>query len=108
MKDLDKNNKYTDTPEKGISEYDVVNKPRHYNRDGAMECIDEMILLFGPAETASYCKLNAWKYRYRAADKNGMEDLRKSDWYMKKYKELKNDIDKDIKKLLSPFSTSCQ
>ena len=55
MKDLDKNNKYTDTPEKGISEYDVVNKPRHYNRDGAMECIDEMILLFGPAETASYC-----------------------------------------------------
>jgi hypothetical protein len=31
---------------------------------------------------------NIHKYRYRAADKNGLKDLRKSDWYMNKYKEL--------------------
>ena len=65
-----------------------VQHPKHYNREGAMECIDEMILIFGIEETKAFCKLNAWKYRYRAADKNGIEDLKKSDWYMKKYKEL--------------------
>ena len=68
-----------------------VDHPSHYNREGAMECIDEMILLFGAKEAAIFCKLNAWKYRYRAADKNGAEDLKKSDWYLKKYKELTQD-----------------
>lgn len=65
-----------------------VNHPAHYNREGAMECIDEMILLFGVEETKSFCKLNAWKYRERAINKNGEEDLKKSDWYIAKYKEL--------------------
>lgn len=65
-----------------------VEHPKHYNREGGMECIDEMALLFGLQNTAIFCKLNAWKYRYRAADKNGTEDLAKSDWYINKYKEL--------------------
>ena len=67
-----------------------VEHPKHYNREGGMECIDEMLLLFGYKETMIFCKLNAWKYRYRAADKNGIEDLKKSDWYLQKYSELKN------------------
>lgn len=67
-----------------------VDHPSHYNREGGMECIDEMILLFGIEEVKIFCKLNAWKYRYRAADKNGEEDLKKSDWYLNKYKELTN------------------
>lgn len=70
---------------------DVVNKPKHYNRDGAMQCIDEMILVFGKETVLSFCLCNAWKYRYRAADKNGAEDLAKSDWYLNKYKELLED-----------------
>ena len=65
-----------------------VNHPKHYNRENAMECIDEMVMLFGVKETQIFCKLNAWKYRYRAAEKNGIEDLKKSDWYIQKYKEL--------------------
>lgn len=69
-------------------EHDNVNHPKHYEREGAMECIDEMILIFGVEEVKSFCKLNAWKYRYRAADKNGEEDIKKSDWYLRKYKEL--------------------
>lgn len=69
---------------------EAVDHPGHYNRKDAMECIEEMILIFGKEETKAFCKLNAWKYRYRAADKNGEEDLRKSDWYLKKYKELEN------------------
>ena len=67
---------------------DVVNKPKHYNREGALQCIDEMILLFGVDVVKHFCLCNSWKYRYRAADKNGAEDLAKSDWYIKKYKEL--------------------
>lgn len=68
---------------------DMVNHPPHYERDGGMQCIDEMEMIFGIEETMTFCKLNAWKYRYRAADKNGSEDIKKSDWYMRKYKELK-------------------
>jgi hypothetical protein len=65
-----------------------VNHPNHYNRPDAMECIDEMILIFGEEAVMNFCLLNAWKYRYRAADKNGFEDIAKSDWYIKKYKEI--------------------
>ena len=71
-----------------------VNHPSHYNREGAMECIDEMLLFFTKEEVLSFCKLNAYKYRYRAADKNGKEDLKKSDWYVQKYKEIKDKINK--------------
>ena len=70
-------------------EADMVNHPPHYCRENGMECIDEMELIFGKEETMTFCKLNAWKYRYRAADKNGQQDLEKSDWYIRKYKELK-------------------
>ena len=69
--------------------FDPVERPHHYNREGAMEAIDEMVLVFGPEAVMHFCLCNAWKYRYRAADKNGEEDLKKSDWYMRKYKELK-------------------
>lgn len=67
---------------------DVINHPSHYNRDGAMESIEEMELIFGKEAVKHFCLCNVWKYRYRAADKNGAEDLKKSDWYMRKYKEL--------------------
>lgn len=70
------------------SEHDNVNRPAHYTREGAMETIDEMELLFGIQETKVFCKLNAWKYRARAMYKNGEEDIKKSDWYINKYKEL--------------------
>lgn len=74
---------------------ETVNHPAHYNREGAMECIDEMVLVFGVEEAAIFCKLNAYKYRYRAGSKGDpTEDMKKSDWYMRKYKDLieKNEI----------------
>lgn len=74
------------------TEFDNVNKPKHYIREGGMECIDEMITLFGEEAVINFCLCNAWKYRYRASEKNGEEDLRKSDWYIKKYKELKESL----------------
>lgn len=75
---------------------ETVNHPKHYNRENGMECIDEMVLIFGIEEVKTFCKLNAWKYRYRAADKNGEEDLKKSDWYINKYKELCGKEEKTI------------
>ena len=75
-----------------MSNFDNVNNPKHYNRENAFQCIDEMELVFGREAVMNFCLLNAWKYRYRAADKNGEEDLKKSDWYLKKYKELKSEL----------------
>ena len=75
---------------KALAGLEHVNHPQHYNRPDGMECIDEMELIFGPEVVMHFCICNAWKYRYRAADKNGEEDLRKSDWYINKYKELKD------------------
>ena len=74
--------------EKLAGEYGKIDHPSHYNRSDAMECIDEMLLIFGKEAVKNFCLLNIWKYRYRAADKNGEIDLEKSDWYMKKYAEL--------------------
>lgn len=75
------------------SEFDPVQKPRHYNREGAIECIDEMELIYGAKAVMWFCLLNAHKYRYRAGLKNdGFQDLEKSDWYMKKFKEMKEKV----------------
>lgn len=71
---------------KDSSKEDVVNHPNHYTH--GMECIDEMLLVFGREATAYFCLCNAWKYRKRAIYKNGEEDMNKSDWYLKKYEEL--------------------
>lgn len=68
-----------------------VNHPGHYNREDAMECIDELIQVFGRSCVRNFCLCNVWKYRYRAGQKDSeaaMKDLKKSDWYMKKYIEL--------------------
>lgn len=73
----------------------MVDHPRYYNRENAIECIDEIELIFGPEVTMHFCLGNVFKYRYRAGLKNnGYEDLEKSDWYMRKYKELKEKSEK--------------
>lgn len=75
--------------------HDAVNNPSHYMH--GIECIDEMILLYGVVETMCFCKLNAHKYRKRAFDKGGKEDMDKSDWYMKEYAYLDSKSDIEIK-----------
>lgn len=70
-------------------ENSAVNHPKHYQNEGGLETIDEMILLFGLEETMIFCKLNAWKYRARASKKGSeQEDLDKANWYILKYQEL--------------------
>lgn len=66
--------------------------PNHYKIHN-MECWDEMEVVFGTNAVIQFCKLNAWKYRYRASEKNGEEDLKKADVYLKKAKELQEKDD---------------
>lgn len=68
---------------------DMVNEPPHYMQH-AMECIDEMVEVFGADAVINYCMCNVWKYRYRAPFKGkAEEDNNKSDWYMHAIKDLK-------------------
>jgi len=59
---------------------EAVNHPEHYN-SGKHECIEMMRACFGDNQVMSFCKLNAYKYRFRASHKNGEEDIRKAEWY---------------------------
>ena len=60
---------------------DPVYKPFHYTQ-GDIECIDAMVAAFGEYHTAIYCKLNAFKYLWRADLKNPDQDLEKAIWYL--------------------------
>lgn len=66
--------------------------PAHY-RTGNFECIDVMLETQGKRATQDFCLLNAFKYIYRHDKKNGVEDIKKAQWYIDKYLELE---DKDM------------
>jgi len=58
-----------------------------------METIDMMVAMFGKENVATFCLINAMKYRLRMGYKKDMfnsieEDLNKESWYLKKYREL--------------------
>lgn len=67
---------------------DNVNHPNHYEGHTSIDCIDAMILTFGVKRTAEYCVQNAYKYIWRHENKNGIEDLKKAEWYLNKFDEL--------------------
>ena len=56
-----------------------VYHPNHYN--GKYECIEVMRDVFGDEAVKTFCKLNAFKYLWRASKKNGDEDLEKAYYY---------------------------
>lgn len=72
--------------------YSNVDHPKHYNKPGRKECIEEMIEKYGVLDVIIFCKLNAFKYQYRFDEKNGVEDLEKGIWYLNKAVELLNSI----------------
>ena len=65
-----------------------VNSPPHYNQYG-IECIDAI-----QAATADgfefYLQGNILKYLWRYNYKNGIEDLKKAQWYLNKLLEVKD------------------
>lgn len=63
---------------------DAVNKPSHYN-NGNIECIDYIEQQLSPEEFKGYLLGNVIKYTHRHKYKNGLEDLKKAQWYQNKY-----------------------
>lgn len=58
----------------------MVDKPPHYNH-GSIEAIEYIKQQLG-TEFVSYCEGNVHKYLHRWKYKNGVEDLRKAQWYL--------------------------
>ncbi len=60
---------------------DNVNHPDHY-KTGGIETIDYIKAKLGEEGVIAYCMGNVMKYTSRWKDKNGLEDLKKADWYL--------------------------
>ena len=75
---------------------DAVNSPGHYT-EGDIECIDAIEASMSPIEFQGYCKGNALKYIWRYRHKNGLEDLRKAEVYLKWLTESLSEEDRVVK-----------
>ena len=71
-----------------------INHPDRY-ANGKYECIDVMVDVFGVEATKTFCKLNAFKYLWREERKNGLQDVKKTAWYINKYIELSESGDEE-------------
>lgn len=61
---------------------DMVQHPQHYNQDG-IECIDAIkAATVGKTGIEAFCVGNAIKYLFRYENKNGLEDVKKAQWYI--------------------------
>lgn len=66
---------------------DNVNQPSHYT-NGFIECIDAMQSMLTHDEFIGYLRGNIFKYQWRYKHKNGLEDLKKAQWYQAKLIEV--------------------
>ncbi len=67
---------------------DNVNEPNHYK--GEIECIDSIKSSMSIEEFKGFLKGNVQKYVWRYDKKNGIEDLKKAQWYLDRLiKEIK-------------------
>lgn len=64
-----------------------VEHPSHYCR-GGIECIDAIEASLGKDEFTGFLRGNIIKYIWRYKDKNGLEDLKKAQWYLNKLIEV--------------------
>jgi len=71
---------------------DKVNHPEHYNQ-GTIECIDAIEAMLSQEEFVGYLRGNSLKYRWRFRYKNGIEDLRKAEWYERRLLKVLEDKD---------------
>jgi|TARA_X000001388_G_C2155139_1_gene93959 hypothetical protein len=71
---------------------DKVNHPEHYNQ-GTIECIDAIEAMLSYEEFVGYLRGNSLKYRWRFRYKNGIEDLRKAEWYERRLLKVLEDKD---------------
>lgn len=71
---------------------DLVKHPQHYNKEGRLECWDEIRAIFGREIQFGFLIGSAYKYSYRAGKKDGNpkeQDIAKIREYLKKAREEK-------------------
>ena len=81
------------TPEerKRSIERDNVNNPAHYGQ-GNIECIEYILDFLTDEEVIGYLRGNMAKYLHRWRYKNGIEDLKKAQWYLNKLIEYEEKV----------------
>jgi hypothetical protein len=63
---------------------DMVNSPSHYTQ-GSIECIDAIAQVVKDLQgMEAMCTGNVIKYLWRWKHKNGVEDLKKAQWYLQR------------------------
>ena len=67
--------------------FDAVKRPSHYGQ-GEIECIDYIKDFLTREEFIGYLRGNIAKYMHRWRYKNGVQDLEKAQWYLKKLIEV--------------------
>lgn len=67
-----------------MSAHDTVNNPKHYaNSSNGIECIDAITAaVSGKSGIEAVCVANVIKYVWRYELKNGLEDVKKAQWYL--------------------------
>lgn len=72
---------------------DKVNHPEHYTQAG-IECIDAITAaVTGKSGIEAVCVANVIKYLWRYELKNGVEDVKKAQWYLNR---LISELDKPV------------
>lgn len=78
-------NDTTSIPSQWIGKKETVNHPPHYQSKSGIETIDVIEAFCDGLEgIEAFCTGNALKYLCRWKSKNGIEDLRKAEWYLKR------------------------
>lgn len=71
---------------------DNVNSPNHYTQANGLECIDAITAaVSGKSGIEAVCVANVIKYLWRYELKNGVEDVKKAQWYLNR---LVSELDK--------------
>ena len=71
---------------------DNVNSPSHYTQANGLECIDAITAaVSGKSGIEAVCIANVIKYLWRYELKNGVEDVKKAQWYLNR---LVSELDK--------------
>lgn len=94
-KSLDEELKELQEKIKPKEETEKVNHPHYYQQPNRRECIEEMRLMFGDEHVYWWCVMTAYKYRFRAGNKDGnpaTQDEKKAEWYLDYAENLKDKI----------------
>ena len=92
------NDKFTITQNTNEEKPDMVNHPKHYTSGTlGIEVINTMEMCSTEEEFMGYLRCNALKYISRFENKNGLEDVKKCAWYVKKYLAVQGLDEKDCR-----------